>query len=69
MGFVYNDKVVDSIITSALEFSVIGIYVTVIFTIGKFIWLFFERISQWVIYEELPNAKYLREICDSIIIA
>ena len=43
--FVHNEKVVDQLITTALSISVVGIYITVIYTIGKFIRIFFEKIS------------------------
>ena len=39
------------------------------FAIGKFIRLFFDRISQRVIYEEMPNTDDLMDLCESIYIA
>ena len=35
--YVLNDKVVNQLITTALSISIIGIYIGVIYTIGKFI--------------------------------
>lgn len=62
--YVYNDDVVRNILGSAIQLSVIGLYVTIVYTIGKFVRIFFDRISQRVIYEEMPNTDALFELCD-----
>lgn len=52
---VYNEQVIGALFGSALQLSVIGLYVTIVFAIGRFLRLIFDRISQRVIYEELDQ--------------
>ena len=52
-----------------MQLSVIGLYATIVITIGRFIRIIFDRISQRVMYEELPNTKQLFELCGGIFIA
>jgi hypothetical protein len=53
----------------AVSMSVVGIYVTIVYAVGRFIRLMFDRYSEKVIYEELPDTEKLREICEGIFIA
>jgi len=66
----FNDFVFGSLFGASISnISVIGLYATFVFAIGKFIRLFFDRISQRVIYEEMPNTDDLMDLCESIYIA
>lgn len=65
---VYNDLVLDSMF-SALSTSIIVIYGTIVFSIGKLIRSLFERFSERVIYEELPDTDKLQELLSGIRIA
>ena len=66
----FNDFVFGSLFGASISnISVIGLYATFVFAIGKFIRLFFDRISQRVIYEEMPNTNDLMDLCESIYIA
>jgi hypothetical protein len=53
----------------AASMSVTGIYVSIVFVFGSFIRLVFERYSEKVIYEDLPDTEKLREIIEGIYIA
>lgn len=65
-----NDFVFGSLFGASISnISVIGLYATFVFAIGKFIRLIFDRISQRVIYEEMPNTDDLMDLCESIYIA
>jgi len=66
---VYNEEVIGSFFGSALQLSVVGLYATIVIAIGRFIRIIFDRLSQRVMYEELPNTKQLFEICEGIFIA
>lgn len=66
---VYNDKVMSAMFGSALSMSVIGIYITVVYTVGVFLRSIFERYSQRIIFEELPVVDKLFEICQGIFTA
>jgi hypothetical protein len=54
-----------------MQLSVIGLYATIVFAIGRFLRLIFDRISQRVIYEEMEPevTEYLFEICEGVYIA
>ena len=65
-----NDFVFGSLFGASISnISVIGLYATFVFAIGKFIRLFFANISQRVIYEEMPKPDDLMDLCESIYIA
>ena len=67
---IINDKIsVSSFIDSknvTYSIGIIGLYVTVVYAIGKCVRMFFDRISQRVIYEEMKNTEPLLELCDGI---
>lgn len=65
----YNEAVMGSLMTSFASMSVIGVYVAVVLAVGRFLRVLFDRYSQRVIYEELPNTEKLFEICEGIFIA
>lgn len=46
-----------------------GLYATIVIAIGRFLRLIFDRISQRMIYEEMPDTEKLFEICEGILIA
>ena len=52
----------------SMPLSIIGIYATLVYTVGKFVRIFFDKISQRVIYEEMPNPDDLFELCEGIYI-
>lgn len=66
---VYNEEVIGSFFGNALQLSVVGLYATIVIAIGRFIRIVFDRLSQRVMYEELPNTKQLFELCEGIFIA
>lgn len=65
-----NEFVFGSLFGASISnISVIGLYATFVFAIGKFIRLIFANISQRVIYEEMPKPDDLMDLCESIYIA
>merc|ERR1712046_284148 len=54
---VHNEHVIGSLFGQAMQFSVLGIYVSFVIAIGRLIRLLFDRISQRVMYEELPDTS------------
>ena len=66
---VYNEEVIGSFFGNAFQFSVVGLYATIVIAIGRFLRLIFDRISQRVIYEEMNDTEQLFEICEGIFIA
>jgi len=52
-----------------MSMSVVGLYATIVIAVGSFLRLIFDRISQRVIYEEMPTTDKLFEICEGIFIA
>ena len=66
---VYNEEVISSAFGSSTNLSVIGLYATIVIAISQFIRIVFDRISQRVIYEEIPDTEKIFEICEGIFIA
>jgi len=56
-------------ISGGSSLSVVGAYVTIVYAVGSFLRIFFDRYSEKVIYEELPYPEKLFEICEGIFIA
>jgi hypothetical protein len=54
---VYNEHVIGSLFGAAINISVLGLYATLVITFGRLIRVVFDRISQRVIYEELPHTQ------------
>lgn len=52
----------------SMPLSIIGIYATLVYTVGKFVRIFFDKISQRVIYEEMPDPNDLFELCEGVYI-
>ncbi len=52
----------------SIPLSIVGIYATLVYAVGKFVRIFFDRISQRVIYEEMPEPSDLIELCEGIYI-
>lgn len=69
MIVVFNEEVIGSLFGSAFQFSVVGLYATIVVAIGRFIRLIFDRISQRVIYEEMNDIEQILDICEGIFIA
>ena len=65
----YNEHVIGSFFGTALQLSVLGLYVTFVIAIGRLIRALCDRISQRVMYEELPNTSQLFELCEGVFIA
>lgn len=67
-----NDDVISSFFgfnsDGSIPFSIIGIYATFVYAVGKFARLFFDKISMRVIYEEMPEPDKLFELCEGIYI-
>ena len=47
----------------------VGLYTTMVLAIGGFLRMAFDKISQRIIYEEMPNPDKLFELCEGIYIA
>ncbi|CAK0825137.1 unnamed protein product, partial [Prorocentrum cordatum] len=51
---------------SSSSFSVMGIYIGVVYTIGRFLRMVFQDSSKRMIYEELPDTARLTDLCNGI---
>ena len=45
--------------------SLVGIYITVVLTIGRFLRLYFDKVSMRCIWEEMPKTQDLFDLCES----
>lgn len=50
----------------ASSIGVVGLYVGLVYALGAGLRAVFDRYSEQVIYEELPNTESLREIIEGI---
>ena len=66
---VYNESVMSNALSSVMSMSVIGIYVPIVYAVGRFLRILFDRFSQRIMYEELPETGKLFEICEGVFIA
>ena len=68
--YVVSDDILASILginsSANPSFSIIGIYVTIVYAVGKFVRIYFDKISTRIVYEELPNPRNLLQLCESI---
>eukprot|EP00434_Breviolum_minutum_P020100 symbB.v1.2.017726.t1/scaffold1366.1/size123243/2 len=55
--------------SSSSSYSLMGIYLGVVYTIGRFLRLVFQDSSQRVIYEEMNDTESLQDLCSGIYIA
>ncbi len=69
---IINDDVISSFFgfnsDGSIPFSIISIYATFVYAVGRFVRLFFDKISTRVIYEEMPDPDNLFELCEGIYI-
>jgi hypothetical protein len=67
-----NDDVVSSFFgfgsDGGMPLSIIGLYATLVLAVGRFVRIFFDKISQRVIYEEMPEPNDLFELCEGVYI-
>src|SRR5690606_28930319 len=52
--------------SSASWFSVVGIYATVVYAVGRLLRAACQYVSTRAIYEETPNPEILMDLCDGI---
>ncbi|KAL4498483.1 hypothetical protein ABPG72_019601 [Tetrahymena utriculariae] len=65
-----SEKTFSSILRSMSDnLSVVGIYLTVVLTVGRFLRLYFNNVSMRCIWEEMPDTNDLFDLCQSIYIA
>lgn len=46
-----------------LSCSIIGLYVSLVFVIGRFVRLFFSGVSYRIMFDELPNVDKILQLC------
>ncbi|CAK0802573.1 unnamed protein product [Prorocentrum cordatum] len=63
------EKTTPPLLGSPGSLTIIGIYATVIYTIGRILRLYFQDRSKFVLYEELPDTQLLLDLCNGIYIA
>lgn len=54
---------------SSSSFNIVGLYITVVYTIGSFLKLQFQDASKRVIYDEIPDTAVLEDLCNGVYIA
>ncbi len=63
---IFNDRVVSSTFQFLASYGIVGLYVSVVFVIGKFVRLMVAKASQRIMFENLPQVDTLLRLCDAI---
>ena len=61
-----NEDIVSGMFGDAGSIGVVGLYVGIVYALGMSLRAVFDRYSEVVIYEELPDTEKLREIIEGI---
>jgi hypothetical protein len=51
---------------SSLNYSLVGLYITVVFTIGRFLRIYVVGSSSRIIIDDVPDASYLIRLCEDV---
>uniref|UniRef100_A0A673MJV6 Piezo non-specific cation channel R-Ras-binding domain-containing protein n=1 Tax=Sinocyclocheilus rhinocerous TaxID=307959 RepID=A0A673MJV6_9TELE len=65
---VFNDKVSPSSVGFLAGYGIVGMYMSVVLVIGKFVREFFTGISRSIMYEELPCVDRVLKLCNDIFV-
>ncbi|KAI5094834.1 piezo-type mechanosensitive ion channel component 1, partial [Silurus meridionalis] len=65
---VFNDKVSPSSLGFLAGYGIVGLYMSVVLVIGKFVREFFNGISRSIMFEELPNVDRVLKLCTDIFV-
>ncbi|XP_067856810.1 piezo-type mechanosensitive ion channel component 2 isoform X2 [Heptranchias perlo] len=63
---IFNDKVSPSSLGFLTGYGIVGLYLSVVLVIGKFVREFFNGISRSIMFEELPNPDRILKLCTDI---
>ncbi|XP_068119991.1 piezo-type mechanosensitive ion channel component 2-like isoform X2 [Hyperolius riggenbachi] len=63
---IYNDKASPQSLGFLAGYGIVGLYMSVVLVIGKFIREFFNGISRSIMFEELPNVDRILKLCTDI---
>ncbi|XP_072135580.1 piezo-type mechanosensitive ion channel component 2-like [Mobula birostris] len=63
---IFNDKVSPSSLGFLAGYGIVGLYMSVVLVIGKFVREFFNGISRSIMFEELPNPDRILKLCTDI---
>ncbi|KAG7468581.1 hypothetical protein MATL_G00144490 [Megalops atlanticus] len=63
---IFNDKVSPPSLGFLAGYGIMGLYVSVVLVIGKFVRGFFSEISHSIMFEELPCADRILKLCNDI---
>ncbi|TTL25878.1 Piezo-type mechanosensitive ion channel component 2 [Bagarius yarrelli] len=65
---IFNDKVSPSSLGFLAGYGIVGLYMSVVLVIGKFVREFFNGISRSIMFEELPNVDRVLKLCTDIFV-
>ncbi|XP_072269767.1 piezo-type mechanosensitive ion channel component 2-like [Pyxicephalus adspersus] len=63
---IYNDKASPQSLGFLAGYGIVGLYMSVVLVVGKFIREFFNGISRSIMFEELPNVDRILKLCTDI---
>eukprot|EP00730_Choanoeca_flexa_P018701 TRINITY_DN9110_c0_g1_i1.p1 TRINITY_DN9110_c0_g1~~TRINITY_DN9110_c0_g1_i1.p1 ORF type:complete len:901 (+),score=178.58 TRINITY_DN9110_c0_g1_i1:368-2704(+) len=65
----FNDRVIPDTFSFVSSYGVVGLYVSVVLVIGKFLRLTVDQVSHRIIFEDMPQVVTLENLCKAIYIA
>ncbi|XP_076122839.1 piezo-type mechanosensitive ion channel component 2 [Alosa pseudoharengus] len=65
---IFNDKVSPSSLNFLAGYGIVGLYMSVVLVIGKFVREFFNGISRSIMFEELPCVDRVLKLCTDIFV-
>ena len=63
---IFSDKVFPSSLSFLTEKGIIGIYITFVLAISRFIRIIFVNSSIRIMFDQLPNVDRILKLCDSL---
>eukprot|EP00045_Choanoeca_perplexa_P018139 m.279369 g.279369 ORF g.279369 m.279369 type:complete len:2344 (-) comp17729_c0_seq13:1260-8291(-) len=64
-----NDRVIPETFSFVSSYGVVGLYVSIVLVIGKFLRLSVDQVSHRIIFEDMPQVVTLENLCKAIYIA
>nr|XP_054748646.1 piezo-type mechanosensitive ion channel component 2-like [Lytechinus pictus] len=61
--FTFNERVASELLAPLSSYGIIGLYVSLVLVIGRFLRMYFSGISYQIMFNELPNVDRILKLC------
>ncbi|XP_033646701.1 piezo-type mechanosensitive ion channel component 2-like [Asterias rubens] len=59
----FNDRVASDLFAPLAGYGIVGLYVTIVLVVGKFVRMMFSGVSQTIMFKEFPNVDRIVKLC------